>query len=302
MAGGSAQELFRDNIGSIVDPGTEILFSENIADMGIVLDPALSAHDLDAASSPNRVITARAASEAIENHDGIISGSRDGVRSGVAERVADARESKAAVSERDSERANDTAFYVMLLAENGVGGFISGQFFGGMDDDEALSFGRRMEEETGRSLEDWAEEILGPEAAERHDGESEADYIRRVGRDVLDAITDDDGDLLPEYADSAIGNFFLGEYEYQRILGEVMPQVQAARASGMTIEQAEAELRAEGVMDGGLRVEFAAAVAAEGDDQELYIALEDDRELGSDTDLGTTVDVAANASALDMFS
>lgn len=302
MARGTAQELFRDNIGSVVDPTIPTLFAENGLDMGVILDPALSAHDLEAANSSDRVLAARLSSEAIQNHDGIISGSLDAVRSGLAERVADARADKASISQRDADRANDTAFYIMLMADNGVGSFISGQFFGGMDDDEALSFARRMEDETGRSLEEWAEEVLGPEAAERHEGESEADYIRRVGRDVLDAITDDDGNLLPEYADSAIGNFFLGEYEYQRILGEVMPQVQAARASGMSIEQAETELRSQGVLDGGLRTAFAAAVTADGSDQELQQVVETDRDLGRGTDLESEERVANNAAALDMFS
>ncbi|GFE65553.1 hypothetical protein [Litoreibacter roseus] len=299
MKNEAAIELFRENMSDIGQLGPVSLFLDNATSL---TDPTLDGHNPAALNDYAKIQTAQNKAQALDTHHGVISGSKDGIRGGIAERVADARGGKIAQSEREDRRAADSAFYVLLLAEGGVGSFIAGKYFEGMSDEEALDFSRRLEEETGMSLEQWAGDILGPEVAAKLPSETDAEYIKRVGKDVLEAITDDEGKLLPEYADSAIGNFFQGEYEYQRILGSVMPQIEAARASGMTVPQAEAKLRAEGVMDGGLKVEFAAAAAAESDDQALYVALEDDRELGREVDLGTTADVAANNTALNMFS
>lgn len=287
QAGASMRELFQENIFDLVSP---------------VLDPDLDAHDLEAATSADRTSTTKASAENHRTHDGVISGNLEGVRNGLAERVLDARDSKAARSERADRQASDTAFYVMLMAQNDVGRYIAKQFFGRMSDEEALDFNSRLQAETGKSIGEWAEEILGPDAAARLPNESEADYITRIGQDVHTAITDENGQILPQYQNHALGQFFMGDYAYQRVVGEVMPEVQVAREADMSLAEAEAILRSEGVLDGGLSAEFAAAASAESSDQELYIALEDNREIGREVDLEDATDVAANTAAFDMFS
>ena len=104
----TAIELFRENMGDMGQVGPVSLFLENSASM---LDPALDGHNPDAANSYAKIQTAKAAQAARDVHDGTISGSVEGVRGGIAERVADNRESKAQKSERESRRADETAFF-----------------------------------------------------------------------------------------------------------------------------------------------------------------------------------------------
>lgn len=94
------------------------LFQENIIDVvAATHDPSLEAHDPSASNDPNKVAKIRADRLAQEIHDGVLSGSVDGVRGGIAERVADNRDSKEAKAARDDQRANDTAFYLGLMAD-----------------------------------------------------------------------------------------------------------------------------------------------------------------------------------------
>lgn len=110
----AAIELFRENMGDMGQIGPVSLFLENSISM---TDPAIDGHNIDAANNYERVQTAQSQFRAQEIHDGVLSGSVDGVRGGIAERVADNRDSKEAKAARDEERANDTAFYLGLMAD-----------------------------------------------------------------------------------------------------------------------------------------------------------------------------------------
>lgn len=308
MARGSAQELFRDNIGSVVDVGVQTLFAENIADMGIVLDPALSAHDLDAASSPARVADARATAEAIENHHGIISGSREGVRSGVAERVVDARDSKSAVSEREDQRANETMFYLALIQNGEFVHFMVERAFENMSDEDVRSFIDDVESATGMSFEDAMVDLLGPDYVKR-DGESDEDYARRVGPDAARHVVEYDRDAERFVARPGFENHALTPFLIDIAARELSdPAVQTAiemHRDGRDGSEIIAALDAGGTMDGGWVGEQAALTLeqnfntqASPEAEDVLVAMADDRDVGRESNLDAEEDASQSADFL----
>ncbi len=283
-----------DDMGQV---GPVSLFLENSASM---LDPALDGHNPDAANSYAKIQTAKAAQTARDVHDGTISGSVEGVRGGIAERVADNRESKAQKSERESRRADETAFFLALMQNGGMADYIGEQMFGGMNDDEVFDYSARMVAETGKSIQDWAAEILGDEAAQQRASESNADYHRRLHSDVLAAIKDPNtGEFLPEYSDHPLASFTREQQEYKDVMNE-MTTVMAAHNAGQSLDATEAELASQNITDGGIRVEFASA-ATDGD-TELDNVLRKDRDVGSDNDLADEERIANNDTAFSMFN
>lgn len=237
MARGTAQELFRDNIGSVVDPTIPTLFAENGLDMGVILDPALSAHDLEAANSPARVITAQASTNNLQNHDGVISGNRAGIRSGLAERVADAKESKTARSTRDAERANDTAFYLALMQEGAFDGYIAENVFGGMSDDEVGNLVDEIERTYGGSFEEYAAEILGEDSIAQLPGESDADYQRRLLQEIGEAVLNEDGTIRAGFEDDPVARFIQNHEFYQKSMEAVADREQRLATGQSTIAE-----------------------------------------------------------------
>lgn len=312
MARGTAQELFRDNIGSIVDPGISTLFADNGFDMGVILDPSLSAHDLDAANAPERVITARAKAEAVENHDGIISGNRDGVRNGLAERVVDARDNKAARSARDDERANDTAFYLALMQNGEFDRYVAEQVYSSMSDDEIMTISTEVLEETGKSIEQHAKEVLGEENVERQPGESEADYYRRLWTELRVEMMERDPEtgryrLKEEYEDHVLGSRLLNHQEQARIDPILRETAELVAANG-SVEQAMAELQDSNVVDQGLTSEIGAQsltsnynLQADPKGAEVLVELAEDRDTGREADLDTDEDATLSANVLGSF-
>lgn len=284
-------ELFSENSRDMERISPALLFQENALSL---LDPAVDAHNLDAANV-NRAAVRKAQAETIENHHGIISGSRDGVRNGVAERVLDARESKTAASEREDQRTNETLFYLALMQDGDFVRFAAEQAFNSMTDEEVRSFIDDVEAATGKSFEDNIVEVLGPEYAKR-EGESDLDYARRVGPDATAEMTEIDPETgrivaKPGYEDHPLTPFMI-----QATARELTnPQVQNAITmlqNGQTSAEVAAELHAVEATDQGLKTDTLReglrqtfVASADPEQAALVAALDEDRDIGSDDDL-----------------
>lgn len=198
QAGVSTRELFRENMMDVV---------------AAIHDPSLDGHDPDAASDPKKVANARADRVARDVHDGVLSGSIDGVRGGIAERVADNRDSKEAKAARDEERANDTAFYLALMADlNSIDDRIrelndkidhlkdlrDRLAAGEIDvaeasrDEQARAAIKKWEEDTGRSFnpssEDAEEILLSIMDGEISQDEAEVSGLEAERRDIQERL------------------------------------------------------------------------------------------------------------------
>ena len=200
QAGVSKRELFQENMIDIVTS---------------IHDPSLDAHNPDTAIDPNETAKRRAAQAAQDVHDGTISGSVDGVRGGIAERVADNRDSKEARAARESKKADDTMFYLGLAQDYNSGLAIARGMYEGMSDQEVFDFSERMEAETGKSIHVWAEEILTDDQRKRLPDETDAEYERRIQQETIAAMLGPDGEFLPEYADHPLARWVQQQEEHQ---------------------------------------------------------------------------------------
>lgn len=291
----TAIELFRENMSDMGRVGPVSLFLDNAASL---TDPAVDGHNPAAVDDYSRVQDAQAKAKALDAHQGVISGNKDGIRGGIAERVADAQDTKEAKATRDAKRADDTAFYLGWSHDYSLGVQIAQNMFADMSDQDVFDFSDRMETETGKSIHVWAEEILSDEQRERQANETDAEYERRIQQETIAAMQGPDGEFLPEYSDHPLARWVQQQEEYQSVKQE-MEKFLTSRPSGQTVEADKANLAARNITDGGLRVEFAAA--ATNGDNKLDNVVRKDRDSGADVDLDTSSDVAANAATLNKF-
>lgn len=124
---------------------------------------------------------------------------------------------------------SDNAFNILLLdalQNNTLPSFIADQVFDDMSDDDVTALVADIEEQTGRPFEAYAKDILGDDLPERIAGESEADYQRRVLKDLTAEMLNPDGSVKPEYADDPIVQFL----EQQDVVHEIRQKAQSIQA------------------------------------------------------------------------
>ena len=142
----------------------------------------------------------------------ILGGGTEDVSAG--RRVAFAARAARERYEKNEEKRRKEDLEVMILTmmlDGDFSAYLSDQVVDNMSDAEISAFVDRIEQVTGKSLEDYAAELLGEENAQRKPGESDADYKRRIvkaiHKEVMDVSVDPDGNpvpnIKPKYADDA---------------------------------------------------------------------------------------------------
>lgn len=283
QAGVSKRELFQENMIDIVTS---------------IHDPSLDAHNPDTAIDPNETAKRRAAQAAQDVHDGTISGSVDGVRGGIAERVADNRDSKEARAARESKKADDTMFYLGLAQDYNSGLAIARGMYEGMSDQEVFDFSERMEAETGKSIHVWAEEILTDDQRKRLPDETDAEYERRIQQETIAAMLGPDGEFLPEYADHPLARWVQQQEEHQASVERVREREAAIVADPSQKQEVVAAVSKEVAED----QITADAYAQYSEIDALKITGNDGHDGFRDKDFSTAEAVERGASVLGRFS
>lgn len=125
------------------------------------------------------------------------------------------KRSKRAQADRD-------AFFLALMNEGALGGFIVDEVFSGKTGAEIAAIVAEVEDQTGLTFSDYAASVLGAEAAQRKADESEEDYHRRIvmalAEEMIDPVT---GSIKPEYSDDPFAEIILRDARYQQIMDDV---------------------------------------------------------------------------------
>lgn len=137
-----------------------------------------------------------------DNH-GLKSGSAESIHKTTAAASKDAQNSRDAKAERRARQLEQDALFLALYNSGDLDNYVAENTFGAMDDAEIASVIAQIEEETGKSFDDYARDILG-ELPDRRDGESEADYHRRVLTAIGDEILNDDLSFKPGYENDPV--------------------------------------------------------------------------------------------------
>lgn len=195
--------------------------------------------------------------------------------------------------------ANDVALWVALIQQGELDAYIAEQMFGGMSDQEIMELAEQIEAETGKSVEQWAEELLGEDVPERRPHESDADYKQRLLEAITEELLGEDGQILPEYQDHPLSRIIIEPNEVYQRAKPIAAEAVQMMADGASLEDATQHLEEAGLVDGGLGSEFASAAA--GDQAELKTELREDRDVGRGKQLGNENDIADNSATLDLF-
>lgn len=124
---------------------------------------------------------------------------------------------------RDQEAKANSGRTIELLAllESGqYGAYIASAVFDSMSDEEITDFVAEIEAKTGKPFEEYAKEILGDAMPKRNEGESEADYQRRVAKELTEEMLDtsDPNNIRfkPGYEDDPVAGFLKKNEEYNK--------------------------------------------------------------------------------------
>lgn len=192
---------------------------ETFQDTSIPVDPL---HDTLKTVSPSAASDLKAKPDYIRHADeqtrisikkndddimGLKSGSRESIHKTTAAATIDAQDSRDEKAERKSKQLVDDAMLIALLNSGDLDNFVAESIFGGMSDTEVAGFVSQIEDETGRSFEDYAKEILGEDMPQRRAGESEVDYNRRVLTALGDEVLNDDLTVKAGYENDPIAKF-----------------------------------------------------------------------------------------------
>lgn len=206
--------------------------------------------------------SSRAASEnPIDNHetrkldqfvaDELLSGKNDVSILQIGRRViasaATAIQKLTLQSEEKRKQADSDAHFRRLLEsvrEGSVGAYIGQRIFSNKTDAEIAHIVAEIETATGDSFENYARKVLGPEnVPERQDGESDADYQRRVLEAVSDEIIELQGNevrIKPEYANDPVAKIIQREEVFHRVKRKVREINADALRNGVTAQNTNA--------------------------------------------------------------
>lgn len=111
-----------------------------------------------------------------------------------------------------------------------------------MSDGEIADLVSDIVTKTGQSFDDYARSVLGDDMPERKPDESDADYQRRVLKELADEMLDDNGNIKPKYQDDPVAQFLAGNDKFKSIKQKIASLDAEVQAHGMTADvQAEAE-------------------------------------------------------------
>ena len=271
--------------------GSVSLFLDNAASL---VDAPEDVRNLDSANDLARVQTARASIVARDTHDGIISGSIEGVRGGIAERVADNRDSKEARAARDSKKADDTLFYLTLMQSGDFDAYIAENIFSGMGDQEILDLVSKIEAETGGSFEEYAKDVLG-DLPERLPHESDVEYQRRVLTAIAEEVLEN-GEIKAEYADDPVARF-IRDHEFRKEAVAAVKDKDQRVENGENFNAVHAEVKNEAQSDMVTANEYGRSSKTE----EFKIEGRAGQDSFSDTDASAAATSALSESFLDRF-
>jgi len=120
------------------------------------------------------------------------------------------------------ERIDADMFYLALINNNQLGGYIANEVFDSKSDWQIFDIVTEIETKTGMRFEYYTAKILGAEAAQRMDGESDADYNRRVLKALADEMLEADGSIKAQYADEPLADIIRGDAAYQKIMHDIL--------------------------------------------------------------------------------
>jgi len=120
------------------------------------------------------------------------------------------------------ERMDADIFYLALINSGQFGGYIANEVFDSKSDWQIFDIVSEIETKTGMRFEDYAAKILGTEAAQRMDGESDADYNRRVLKSLADEMLEADGSIKAQYTDEPLADIIRGDAAYQKIMHDIL--------------------------------------------------------------------------------
>ena len=107
--------------------------------------------------------------------------------------------------EGERRRLEDDFILLALIEQGRVGAYVAGQVVDKMSDAEINTFVERIEAVTGETLETYATRLLGKAVAERRDGETDADYRRRmvdaIHAEVMEVAIDSEGNPVARIKD-----------------------------------------------------------------------------------------------------
>lgn len=122
---------------------------------------------------------------------------------------------------RAARQAYKEALLATLMDHGGLPEFIAEQVFGDMSEQEIADIVGRIEAETGMSIEEYAAEILGEDAAQKLPDETVAEYNLRIVQALGAAIMDDDGNIKPEFRGSVLADLLETDADYREIISQV---------------------------------------------------------------------------------
>ena len=173
-----------------------------------------------------------------ENDILLSNGSRNDMERGqdAAKRIKERAILEKVAREKTSELMN----FLELIADGDYGGFMADGVFGSKSDAEIEQFVSEYEA-GGRSLEADAQAILGDDMPERMEGESQADYHRRLLQAVTKEAFDEHGNIKPEYADSPLVEHISRDEDFVR-MDRVYRKVREEGPTPENIELVEREV------------------------------------------------------------
>lgn len=150
-----------------------------------------------------------------------------------------------AAEKRSKQDADDWAFYLNLIQNGQVGHYIADEIFDNKSDWEIFQIVAEIEAATGDSFENYAKSILGEDnVPERFDGESDAEYQRRVLKVITAEILDPNtGQIKPQYADDPVAKIVAREEPYQRTVAKTAEIEGRYERGEITLDQATNEVR-----------------------------------------------------------
>lgn len=196
---------------------------------------------------------------------------------------------------KQQSKAKGSDIELLALLESGqYGAYIASAVFDSMDDAEVSDLVADIEAKTGKPFEEYAKEILGDAMPKRQPGESEADYQRRVLKDVTEEMLDTSDPtnirFKPGYEDDPVAGFLKKNEEYQEGTKVVADRVNAeVAATGVVTEKHQQDIENEanrGVgtgwqLEGDIQADQLQNVAAESQEEEW---MEDLNDLAVQTD------------------
>jgi hypothetical protein len=150
-----------------------------------------------------------------------------------------------AAEKRAKQDAEDWAFYLTLMQDGQVGHYIANEIFDNKSDWEIFQIVAEIEAVTGDSFENYAKSILGEDnVPERLDGESDADYQRRVLKAITAEILNPrTGKIKPQYADDPVANIIRDHKAYQHTVAKTSEIENRLNHGDITLNEAKQEVR-----------------------------------------------------------